>query len=101
MQTSGASADRYGNHRAAWTDAFSCWATVASTVRNADEAQAAGNTFERQRLHFTVRWSTETAAVDTKHYRILLGDRIYNIVSIDDMGFRHHSRRFTAELCER
>ena len=36
-----------------------------------------------------------------KQYRILIGDRIYNITSIDDMGFRKISRKFHAELAER
>ncbi len=49
----------------------------------------------------TVRWSSETAAVDSKQYRILLGDRIYNILSIDEMGFHKNSRKFHTELAER
>ena len=45
-------------------------------------------------------WS-ETAAVNSKQYRILLGDRIYNILSIDEMGFKHNSRKLHTELSER
>lgn len=56
---------------------------------------------EGELLDFTVRYSSETAAVNTKQYRILLNDRVYNIISIDDMGFKHNSRKFHGELTER
>ena len=36
-----------------------------------------------------------------KQYRILLGERIYNIQSIDEMGFKHNSRKIHTELSER
>ena len=93
--------DRYGNHKSAWTDYFSCWATAVTSGISASEEQAAGQTQEADRLDFTVRWSTETAAVNSKQFRVLLGDRIYNILRIDEMGFKHHSRKFHTELCER
>lgn len=93
--------DRYGNRRSVWTDYFSCWATATRSGKSAEETENAGTTQEADRLDITVRWSSETAAVNTKQYRILLSGRIYNIISIDDMGFRHNSRKFYTELTER
>ena len=52
-------------------------------------------------LDLTVRYSSETAAVNSKQYRILLGGRIYNILSIDEMGFKHNSRKLHTKLAER
>ena len=52
-------------------------------------------------MDFTVRYCSETAAITAKGYRILLGDRIYNITHVDDMGFRKNSLKFKAELEER
>mgnify|MGYP002625366820 CR=1 FL=1 len=92
--------DKYGNHKSVWTDYFSCWAS-ASKDRTLDEDDANGTTTEESRLNFTVRWSTETAAVNSKQYRILLYDQIYNIVSVDEQGFRRKSRKFITELAER
>ena len=92
--------DKYGNHRSAWMDYFSCWAS-ASKDKNVDESTNAGTTTEENRLNFTVRWSTETAMVNTKGYRILVGDQIYNIVSVDEQGFRKKSRKFITKLSER
>jgi SPP1 family predicted phage head-tail adaptor len=93
--------DRYGNHTSAWTDFFSCWATAVTSGLSSSEGEAAGHTVEADRLDITVRYSSETAVVNSKQYRILLGDRIYNIVSIDEMGFKHNSRLFHTVLVER
>ena len=93
--------DRYGNHTSSWTDFFSCWATAVTSGLSASEEESAGHTVEADRLDITVRWSSETAAVNSRQYRILLGERVYNILSIDEMGFRHNSRKFHTELSER
>lgn len=99
IQKNGTVTDRYGNHKSAWTDHFTCWATPSA--QSGQEGEEAAHTEEEDRLDFTVRYCTETAAVTAKQYRILLGDRIYNIVHVDDMGFKHNSRKFHAELAER
>ena len=93
--------DKYGNHKSAWTDYFKCWGTAVTSGLSTNEEEAAGHTVEADRLDITVRYSSETAAVNSKQYRILLGNRIYNILSIDEMGFKHHSRKFHTELSER
>lgn len=93
--------DQCKNHSSAWEDYFSCWATAVASGKSAEETERAGYTQEADRLDFTVRWSSETAAVNGKEYRVLLGDRIYDIVSIDDMGFKHNSRKFYTVLTER
>ena len=93
--------DRYKNHTSAWTDFFSCWATCSASGKSAEETEKAAYTQEADRMDITVRWSSETAAVNSKEYRILLNGRIYNIISIDDMGFRHNSRKFHTILTER
>ena len=91
--------DKYGNHKSAWTDYFKCWATASS--QTGEETNAAGNTTEGDRMDFTVRYSSETAAVVSTKYRILLKGRIYNIDHVDDMGFKKNSRKFHAHLTER
>ena len=93
--------DEYQNHIPAWHDFYTCWATALSSGRSIDETQEAGHTEEADRLGITVRWSAETAAVNSKQYRILLQGRIYNILSIDEMGYKKNSRKFHAVLAER
>ena len=92
--------DAIGNHTNAWADYFSCWATASSAGSNGD-AEKAGHTVESNKLDFTVRFSSETAAIDAKHFRILFEGRIYNITGWDDMGFKRNSRKFHTELKER
>ena len=93
--------DKYGNHKSVWQDYFTCWATAVTSGLSSSEDETAGHTVEADRLDQTVRYSSETAAVNSKQYRILLGDRIYNILSIDEMGFKHNSRKLHTELTER
>ena len=93
--------DKYGNHKSAWADYFSCWATATMSGKSAEETQDAGYTQESDRLDVTVRWSSETAAVNSKQYRVLANGRAYNILGIDDMGFRHNSRKLFCQLTER
>ena len=88
--------DRIGNHKSVWTDYFSCWATASG--QTGDEGEGASQTREADRMDLTVRYCSETAAVTAKGYRILLGDRIYNITHVDDMGFRKNSRKFMTQL---
>lgn len=93
--------DRYGNHTSVWMDYYTCWATGVRNGRDSEETGEAGHTQEADRLDVTVRWSSETAAVNSKEYRILIGGRIYNITSIDEMGYRKNSRKFHTRLAQR
>lgn len=93
--------DRYKNHTSAWTDYFTCWATATMSGKSAEETHNAGYTQETDRLDITVRWSSETAAVNAKEYRIVVDGRFYDIIGIDEMGFRHNSRKFICKLTER
>lgn len=93
--------DKYGNHKSTWTDFFTCWASAVTSGLSTCEKESAGHTTEADKLDITVRYSTETAAINSKQYRVLLAGRIYNILSIDEMGFKHNSRRLHTQLTER
>ena len=93
--------DAIGNHTPVWEDFFTCWATATMSGKSAEETDNAGHTQEADRLDITVRWSSETVAVNSKQYRVLLDGRIYDILGIDEMGFRHNSRKFFCRLVER
>ena len=91
--------DRYGNHKPAWTDYFSCWATTSNQTGDEDEEGSTAD--EEDRMDFTVHYSSETAAVVSTKFRIVLMDRIYDIDHVDDMGFKRNSRKFHAHLVKR
>ena len=101
IQKNMAVTDQYGNHKSVWQDYFTCWATAVTSGLSSKEEETAGHTVEADRLDITVRWSSETAAVDSKQYRVLLNGRIYDILSIDEMGFKRNSRKLHTELTER
>lgn len=75
--------DKYGNHKSAWNNYFNCWATALTSGLSASEKESAGHTTEADKLDITVRYSSETAAVNSKEYRVLLEGRIYNILSME------------------
>lgn len=93
--------DKYGNHKSTWTDFFTCWASAVTSGLSNSEKESAGHTTEANKLDITVRYSTETAAINSKQYRVLLAGHIYNILSIDEMGFKHNSRKLHTQLTER
>jgi len=93
--------DKYQNHISVWENYFSCWATCVASGRSIEETHNAASTQESDLLDITVRYCSETAAINSKEYRILLGGRIYDITSIDEMGFKKNSRKFHTELRER
>ncbi len=99
IQKNDTAVDRYHNHTAVWTDYFTCWATCSG--QTGTETDDTGQTLEEDRMDFTVRYCSETAAVTSTKYRILLGSRIYNIDHVDDMAFRHRSLKFHATLVRR
>lgn len=91
--------DAYGNHTNVWSNLFSCWATASS--QTGQEEGTAATTNEEDRMDFTVRYSSETAAVVSTKFRIVLMNRIYDIDHVDDMGFRKNSLKFHAHLVKR
>lgn len=88
--------DEIGNSIASWTDYFTCWASAAAG-RESEETEEATTPVDRERVDFTVRYSKETASVTAKEHRIVFGDRVYDILVVDDMGFRHKSLKFQTE----
>ena len=91
--------DDIGNHKNAWNDYFSCFATISG--ESGSEGTAAGQTVEHTDADFTVRYCKKTAAVTVDDYRILFRDEIYNIVGIDHMNYKKKSLKFRCEKVRR
>jgi len=92
--------DEIGNHINEWTDYFSCHAT-SSTKIGETESESVAQTVAKEKVDFTGRYCKEVATIEPGTHRILLGDRVYNIISVDDMAFKHKSLKFHAELVRR
>ena len=88
--------DKYGNHKNAWTDYYTCFATIGGEgLASSKEEQAAGNTVEDFSMTVSVRYCRKAAAIDSTHFRVMFMGEIYNIVNIDHMNFRKKSLKFT------
>ena len=82
--------DKYGNHKNAWTDYYTCFATIGGEgLASSKEEQVAGTTVEEASMTVTVRYCAKAAAIT-----LFMGE-LYNIENIDHMNFRKRSLKFT------
>ena len=81
--------DSIGNHTNVWKDYFSCYATAVE--KDSGEEEVAGQTVVNERVDFTIRYCSEVSAIVPDKFRIVYQDRIYNIRSVSDMGFKKRS----------
>ncbi len=94
--------DKYGNHKNAWTDYYTCFATIGGEgLASSKEEQAAGTTVEVFSMTITVRYCQKTAAITSTGFRVMFMDEIYDIVNIDHMNFRKRSLKFTCKKVRR
>ena len=96
FQRSVLTTDDIGNQILSYEDFYSC--AASTSTKTGDEVFSSDQTVVTERLSFTVRYSSETAQITSDGFRIKLGDRIYNIIAVDDMAFKHNSIKFHAEL---
>ena len=91
--------DRYGNHQNTWEDYFTCWATISG--EGGQEQAEAGQTVEHGDMSVTVRYSSETAAVTSTGYRILLDGEIYDILAVDHLSYKKNALKFRCRKVRR
>ena len=88
--------DKYGNHKNAWTDYYTCFATIGGEgLASSKEAEVAGVIVEDFSLTVTVRYCEKVAAITSTEYRVIFMGEIYDITNIDHMNFRKRSLKFT------
>jgi len=96
FQKNTASVDKYGNHKNAWTDYYTCFATIGGEgLASSKEEEVGGTTVEDFSMTVTVRYCAKAAAIDSTHYRVMFMGEIYNIVNVDHMNFKKKSLKFT------
>ena len=87
--------DVIGNHTNAWADFYSC--AAYANLASGKEYGAAGQTLGSDTLVFEVRWCERLRELDSTRFRILFCGSIYNIVTVDDVQFRHERLKLTAQ----
>ena len=96
------SVDAVGNHVNAWTDYFSCYATVGGEESSVSgEAEVAGQTVEDGKTSFTIRWCSEVEGINTTAYRVLFRDDLYDITGINHQNYKKHSLKLMCRKCRR
>ena len=96
FQKNAAMTDKYGNHKNAWTDYYTCFATIGGEgLASSKEAEVAGVIVEDFSLTVTVRYCEKAAAITSTEYRVIFMGEIYDITNIDHMNFRKRSLKFT------
>ena len=86
--------DRYGNHKNAWEDYFTCHAYVSTWQKEETEGPA---TNEERSVTFEVRWCSELAGLSSDHYQVVFRGEAYNIQSVDFMNYQKKTIRLKAE----
>jgi SPP1 family predicted phage head-tail adaptor len=99
IQKATVTTDEIGNRKNAWTDYHTCFAYV--NLSSGKEYEAAGQTLPGDTLVFTIRWCEKLADLDCSQFRILFAGRIYNLITVDDVQFRHQRLKLTGERVER
>lgn len=91
--------DAIGNHTNVWEDYYSCHATVSG--EGGSEKAVAGLLVEDSDLSFTVRYCKKAAEVTVDGFRVVFGNELYNIVSIDHMNYKKKALKFKCEKVRR
>ena len=95
FQKNTATSDKYGNHKNAWTDYYTCFATIGGEgLASSKEEQVAGTTVEDFSMTVTVRYCSKVAAITSTGYRVIFMDEIYNIENIDHLNFKKRALKF-------
>ena len=83
--------DEYGNHTTKQADYITCWATASGS---GTETDAAGTTNPKETIDFTTRWCKALSEVTSD-------GKLYNILYMNPMGYKHNSLKFHCELVKR
>lgn len=84
--------DNVGNKKNAWSDVYSCYATISGESANEDFIKEAIE--DRSMASFTVRYCDYISGVKTTTHRIKYNGEVYNIVGIDHQSYKKKSYKF-------
>ncbi len=91
--------DEIGNHINSWSTYYACFATISG--ESGSEKQEAGQIISQESICFTVRYCNLLSFLNTKNYRVIFKDLIYNIESIDHNNYKKKSLKIKCKKVER
>ena len=102
FQRNEAVVDGVGNHVNAWTDYYTCSATIGGEgLASSGERQEAGMTVEDVSMTVTVRYCRKAVDIMSTGYRILFRGEVYDIVDVDHMNFKKKAVKFICRKVRR
>ena len=102
FQKNAVEVDGTGNHKNAWTDYYSCPATVSGEAgRQTSESDTAGTVVDESDISFTVRYCKKASVMDSTEYRVVFDGGIYDIVAIDHMNYKKKCLKFKCRKVRR
>jgi SPP1 family predicted phage head-tail adaptor len=81
--------DKDGFSKETWEDYYTNYAYVNKL--SGSEFWQAAETAAQSTIRFEMRYHTQLERVDTKNYRLLFRDRIFNITNIDNVMFKNET----------
>lgn len=99
IQKSTLGTDKAGNHVLSWADYYTCSAFVNNL--SGKEYWEAAQVNAQKEIYFLVRYCSETAGMDTEHYRILFREQIYNLTFLDNVKYQNKILKLRASLEKR
>lgn len=99
IQKSTPGMDKAGNHLLSWQVYFTCSAYVNNL--SGKEYWEAAQVNAQKEIYFLIRYCTETACMDTEHYRVLFRGQIYNITFLDNVKYQNEILKLRAFLEKR
>lgn len=94
IQKSTSGTDKAGNHVLSWIDYYTCSAFVNNL--SGKEYWEAAQVNAQKEIYFLIRYCSETAGMDTEHYRILFRGQIYNITFLDNVKYQNRILKLRA-----
>lgn len=91
--------DEIGNHTNAWSDYYSCFATVSG--EGGTEKSVVGTTVDDSDISFTVRFCEKTKSIKATKFRVLFQNEIYNIENIDHLNFKKKALKLKCQKVRR
>ena len=99
IQKSTLGTDKAGNQVLSWEDYFTCFAYVNNL--SGKEYWEAAQVNAQKEIFFLLRYCSETAGMDTEHYRILFRKQFYNITFLDNVKYQNKILKLRASLEKR
>lgn len=91
--------DEIGNQNAIWTDFLTRFATISG--QNQVEISEHGALWDENKIDFTIRYSKNALLIDSKSYRVLFQDEVYDILGVDYQNFKKKSLKIKCVKQER